>query len=387
MFPQKSKVLLGITKSNWGGAQKYVFDLATSLPKDDFDITVVFGGNGLMQEKLERAGVKIERLNLENKIGLLKNVAEFFAILKIIYKNNPDILHLNSSKMGIMAALASRICNMIPRHNTKIIFTAHGWAFNEDRPIWQRSLIKIIHWKTVFMSHMTICVSSSVKKQIESLPLIRNRLVLINNGISDIQFIDKSSAREKIFEKIGAGNKDMLNNRWIGTISELHKNKGLKYAIEAFSKIEKNLAENISFIIIGEGDERGRLDKLISELNLSGKVFLVGKIDEAGKYLKAFDIFTLTSITEALGYVILEAGKAELPVVASAVGGIPEIIENNINGILVKVENIEEISRAIEILIKNKDLREKYGKALKNKVNLKFSIPRMIQETVQVYNK
>lgn len=383
----KKKVFICITKANWGGAQKYVFDIATSLPKEQFDVTVVFGGDGLMKEKLEKAGIKIEKLRLENKIGLLKNLAEFFEVIKIVCKNKPDILHLNSSKMGIMGTFAGRICNMIRGHNTKMVFTAHGWAFNEDRPFWQRVLLKIVYWKTVFMSHKTICVSSNIKSQMEHLPFVKRKLEIINNGINDIDFIDRALARKKILEKIGSIDNKSLGNKWIGTISELHKNKGLEYAIRAFAKIENSLAENLSFIIIGEGDERKYLEKIISELGLSGKIFMIGKVDDAEKYLKAFDIFTLTSITEALGYVILEAGYAELPTVASAVGGIPEIIEDMKSGILIKPKNPDEIAKSIEFILKNPEKALFWAENLREKVCRDFNINEMIRKTVDIYNE
>jgi glycosyltransferase involved in cell wall biosynthesis len=102
--------------------------------------------------------------------------------------------------------------------------------------------------------------------------------------------------------------------------------------------------------------------------------------------MKAFDIFTLTSKSEALGYVILEAGKAELPVIASAVGGIPEIIENGKSGTLVEAENIKEIRDAIEHLINTPKESLILAKNLKKKIDTNFSLGEMIRNTVDVYS-
>jgi len=171
---KKKKVLFVITKSNWGGAQRYVYDLATGLPKTDFDITVALGGDGLLASKLRAAGVRVISIpSLQRDFSLAKelhSVQEIYDLLKV---EQPDILHLNSSKAGILGTVIGRF-NKVP----KIIFTAHGWAFNEDRPFWQRVLLKTIHWLTVLSSHHTIAVSKEVVRQM-NWPFAASRMTVI----------------------------------------------------------------------------------------------------------------------------------------------------------------------------------------------------------------
>jgi glycosyltransferase involved in cell wall biosynthesis len=168
---------------------------------------------------------------------------------------------------------------------------------------------------------------------------------------------------------------------WLGTISELHKNKGLDYMICALSKIKINFV----FFIIGEGEERKNLEKLIRQKGLENKVFLVGFIDIANLYLKAFDVFTLTSRKEGLPYSILEAGEAGVCVLASNTGGIPDIIDNNRNGLLVNIANEKEIQKNIEFLYTNINRRSELGKNLKQKVDKDFSIGDMLKKTFALY--
>ena len=121
------------------------------------------------------------------------------------------------------------------------------------------------------------------------------------------------------------------------------------------------------------------------KLGISNKVFLIGQIDYASLYLKAFDIFVLSSITEALPYVLLEAGYASLPIIASNVGGIPEIIENNKTGILISTKNSEEIKNSIEYLIKNPLKSKVLGDSLKEKVAKNFTQKMMLEKTFSLY--
>jgi glycosyltransferase involved in cell wall biosynthesis len=136
---------------------------------------------------------------------------------------------------------------------------------------------------------------------------------------------------------------------------------------------------------MGTGRDREKLQGLISELGLEGNVFLLGHVDGASQYMKAFDIFMLASLSEGLAYVLIEAGAASLPVVATAVGGIPEVIDDMGSGILVQPRNARELSHALLFMVEHPDDRKKYGAALKEKVSQKFSLEEMAAKTADVY--
>ncbi len=372
----KTKVCYIVTKGLWGGAQKYVYDLATSLPKDYFDVIVVCGEGGTLKQKLEERDIKIyELLDLKRDISIISEIKSFFQLLKIIWMEKPDVLHLNSPKAAGFGAVAGRLCG-IP----KIIQTVHGWSFNEDRVVIAISLIRFFSFLTVLLCHKTIVISEKEKQQALEMPLInKNKIILIRNGIEKIEFRERDVARKDLLFRVGKV--DVGDVLWIGTIAELHKNKGLEYGIYALSEIKKPFV----FFIIGQGEKRKNLEKIIKEKDLENKVFLAGFMENANQYLKAFDIFTLTSIKEGLPYSILEAGLAGLPVIASNVGGIPEIIDNGLNGILVKKGNPAKITQAIEYLINIKDQMKMFGEKLKEKVEKEFSLEETIEKTINLY--
>ena len=384
MTEKKVKVLYGITKGDWGGAQKYVYDLATSLPKDLYDVTVLAGADGPLTQKLQADGVRIIILgNLSRNINIAKDFLAFFKLMKIFRQEKPDILHLNSSKMGLLGALAGRLLRL-----PKIIFTGHGWAFNEDRSELQKKIIYLLHLLTIALAHKTIAVSDQTKNQVSKNNFYDGKITVIRNGLGKIDFLDKNSARKIIAEKLPA-NLDLGNRLWLGTISELHKNKGLKYMIETMHRLDvaaDTKADLPILVIIGEGERREKLQQRIDRYDLADTVFLIGRLAEAQKYLKAFDIFTLTSITEALPYAILEAGQAGLPIVASGVGGIPEIIDDMKNGILVRPKEPEEIEKAIDFLINNPSKMASFGQNIREKILMEFTLENMVGKTIRVYN-
>ncbi|HAO64968.1 TPA: hypothetical protein DCQ44_03240 [Candidatus Taylorbacteria bacterium] len=387
----RKKVIFVITKSNFGGAQRYVFDLATSLPKDSFDVIVAFGQGGELEEKLRAADIRTIKIEaLQRDVSVIKDLAVFFELIRIFKKEKPDVVHLNSTKIGGVGAVAGRICRV-----PKIIFTAHGWAFNEKRGAISRLAISFLQWVTVMCAHTTITVSQKTAEQILKFPFIRaNKIKVIFNGVgnengaTDLDFFNRDEARQLLLGATTANTTTIINEHsaWIGTISELHTNKGLDIGLRAFALVLKKHPDTF-FIIIGEGEERTRLSAQISELGISDRAILVGSIEDAKRYLKAFDIFSLTSRTEALPYVILEAGLAELPVVASAVGGIPEIINLPDLGLLVPFnEKVEQsFAAAFDELLSNKEYAKTLGINLKHRVMTEFSKQKMHTETFAQY--
>lgn len=383
MTNKKTKIIYGITKANWGGAQKYVYDLATALPKERYDVTVLIGTDGTLNEKLHAAEIRtVIFKELLKKVNILKDLSSLVKLIKFFRKEKPDIIHLNSSKMGLLGVIAGRLTSV-----PKIIFTGHGWAFNEDRSGWQKKIIYWLHLLTVKMSHQTIAVSKQTKDQISKDKSVSNKITVIRNGLEEINFFDKKTAREEITKRLP---EDLAtgDRLWIGTISELHKNKGLKYMIETMHLLEvasDNKSTIPILVIIGEGERREKLQERINRYGLQDNIFLVGQIDEAKKYLWAFDIFTLSSITEALPYALLEAGQAGLPIIASNVGGIPEIIDDMENGILIRPKEPTEIKNAIDFLLKNPDKMSLFGQNIQKKIQTEFNKEGMIKETLALY--
>lgn len=382
---KRLKILLLITKSSWGGAQRYVFDLATHH-SSGHEVAVGLGGDGPLKTALEAAGVRVVNLPfLQRDISLVKEIRTFFDLVKMIRLERPDVVHLNSSKIGGIGAIACRIAGV-----KKVIFTAHGWAFNEDRSWPSRLVILSLHWVTVLLCHKTIAVSQKTADDISHLPFMNPRIEVVHNGLKPIVRYSKTEARRLLCERLPALKAEVEQARgktlWIGTISELHPNKGLVHLLHAVEQLKKHPdLPHFVVTIIGEGEQRGALEAIIKDSGLERAAFLLGNIPNAAEYLNALDIFTLTSVTEALPYVLLEAGTAHLPVIASKVGGIPEIIDQLENGILVRSGSKKELSEALSILLTNAGKRGCLGKALQQKIATDFSIEQMFKKTEQTY--
>jgi glycosyltransferase involved in cell wall biosynthesis len=169
-------------------------------------------------------------------------------------------------------------------------------------------------------------------------------------------------------------------------LSELHPTKRIEDALEAV-KILIRSHPDIKLVVLGEGEQRAYLEEKIKKLQLEGVVRLAGFVEDGPKYLTAFDIFIHTSRSEALGYAVIEAGFAGLPVVATRVGGIPEIIKNGVTGELVPPLAPKEVARSVERYLEQPETAEKVGLRLQKEVQERFPIEKMIRETMQIYKK
>jgi glycosyltransferase involved in cell wall biosynthesis len=382
----KRKILYVITKSNWGGAQRYVFDLATSLPnsanKGDFEAVVAAGGTGPLLSKLAEASVRVIPIkSLQRDMSILSDAASLLELYRICRAERPQVVHVNSSKAGGLGAFAARVAG-VPR----VVFTCHGWAFNEERGLASRAAIRFFSWLTVMLCHYTIAVSRRDFIDGRRMPLCAGRISLVHNGIAAPQFKTREMARG-VLSTVGkmSGIEFPRDSLLFGAIGELHKNKGYEYMIRAFAIARKSRNFPYRLIVMGEGEEKARLKQLIRELELETDIVLMGNVDNAASFLPACDAFTLTSINEGLPYTMIEAGFAGLPVVATNVGGVKEMIEDMKTGILVQTRKPDDIAQGLLLLAKDPERALTYGAALKEKVQSEFSLEQMVEKTVEVY--
>lgn len=374
------KILYIITKSSWGGAQRHVYDLAVAMKGEGHEVAVALGGEGTLKDRLEAAGIFTHSIgSLGRDISAHKDAGSFKEVYSLIRHRKPDIIHLHSPKAAGLGALAGRLARV-----PKIIYTVHGWAFNEPRPFHERALIAFLSWITMLLCHTVILLSECERAQAARFPGVENKLVRIPLGITPPTFMSIDGARQTIAKSIGLDPVTLGKHTLVGTIAELHPNKGLSYLVEAMASVIEKYPQTLC-VIIGDGQEKASLHLLIKEKKLEGVVHLAGYLDNASEYLKALNVFVLPSVKEGFPYVILEAGAASLPVVSTTVGGIPEMIGDMKSGILIQPKNVRELAHAISFMIEHPEERRNYGATLREKVLKEFSLEKMLTEIEKTY--
>ncbi len=370
-----TKIIYAITKANWGGAQRYVHDLAIAARKEGYEVAVAVGERGLLTEKLDAAGIETIYFDLRQRRSFLSDLLTFgalFSMVQCFRRARPDIVHVNSAKAGGLGALAARLAG-VPH----IIFTAHGWEFNAPRSPLSKFGIRLFSWITMLLAHQTIAVSEAMKRDVEKWPGIHRRTTVIRNGTVCPLLLSRREARAKLAPA-------SVGKYWIGMLSELNEAKCVEDAIRAFALIVGRHPD-ATLIVLGEGRERSKLEDLIRRLHLTKRVFLPGFRSDAPTLLNAFDLFIHTASTEALGYAILEAGCAGLPVIATRVGGIPEIIVDGEQGILVDANDPQMFAATIQSLMHDTRHAKELGARLKARVEKAFSKETMLSTTLSLY--
>jgi glycosyltransferase involved in cell wall biosynthesis len=305
-------ILYVITKSNWGGAQKYVYDLAAAAKERGASVAVALGGTGALGAPEGRLAKDLAALEIRTHfipsfardVHVGADMSAYRELARIIRAERPDVVHLNSSKAGGIGALAARMQG-VPR----IIFTAHGWAFREARNPLSKSLIYCASWATCLLVDYVIAVS---KQDYAQAPCSKQKVVLIHNGIALPIPLESGESIRSAFPA-GA--------RITGTVGELTKNKNHIALIERARR-----EPDLHVAIVGEGETRPLLEAKIKEYGLEDRVKLFGFLT-APQALRGFDAFALPSLKEGLPYILIEARAAGLPIEANRVGGVGEILD------------------------------------------------------------
>ena len=374
----------------------------------DYEVVIAAGpegndANGLLFN-LEKENFKVFPLKfLKRSISPITDLRGIFEIRKLIKKQNPDIVFLCSSKAGILGSIAA---SLVPKSYPlipKIIYRIGGWTFNDPWPKWKKKLYLWLEKKTARFKDFIVNNSQLESEQARRLGIRpRKEIITIYNGIDveSLGFLTKEEARKEIFRGHTQNNQresahpEGQNPRVsaiIGTVANLYPAKGLEYLIEAANLIFKSLnleprTSNIKFVIIGEGEERDKLECSVKKYNLEGKIILVGSVPDAWKYLKAFDVFVLPSVKEGFPWTVIEAMATRVPVVATRVGAIPEIIEDKKNGILIEPGNPQAIADAIKEFLNDKKLREDLSKEAQRRVSEKFTLDKMVAEYIKLFD-
>lgn len=384
------KILYLVTQTKWGGAQKYVLELAQYFAKNN-EVHIAYGETKEIDQKFieiaEKNKIKtIAIKKLVRRIDPSQDLLAVPEILKILNKGTYHIVHLNSSKAGLIGSLAAQAANLNPLNNrTRIIYTAHGFVFNEPLKTSTKQLYKFSETFSTGLQNLIIAVSKHDKASaIENKICHPNKIFVVHNGINqaDYHFLDRNQAQTKL----------QLDSKkkYFGTIASFYSTKGHHYLIEAIKMLkDKNspLLQDHVWMLIGSGPEQKKLEQQINDYHLSSLIKIIAPQNNDWQYLKAFDYFILPSVKEGLPYTILEAGLAQIPTLASSVGGVPEIITDNETGLLFAAANPLALMSAMEKITNDDTLSQKLAANNYQNIITNFSLAKTLAQTEELYLK
>ncbi|MCU4675555.1 glycosyltransferase [Catenovulum sp. 2E275] len=296
---------------------------------------------------------------------LIKNIRQY------LKEHSIDILHCHQYTpwvYGVIAAIGLKV---------KVIFTEHG-RFYPDSGSWKRKLINPVLMK--FTDYAT-CISIATKRAlIEFENISANKIDVIYNGI--LELADKDIMPVKP-ETIGVSESESII---LGTIARLDPIKNQTMMLHAF-KYALEQVPNLYLVIVGDGEERQKLELLAQELNLHQRVIFTGYITKPVNYLKLMDIFLLSSLSEGTSMTLLEAMSLGKPCIVTDAGGNPEIIENKVNGLVTPNDDAKLFAQAIVELASDPEMMQKMASSARSLFVEKFESKIMVEQFHSVYKK
>ncbi len=366
--PQRVRVVEILATGTSGGAQEHLYNLATRIDPTRYDVSVVALSNGSAVRKLQRAGIPVTVIDEADDAVAVGALAAHLADVK------PDVVHGHMYRAEIVGTKAVLALQAAGHARPYLINTVHSSRVRstEDRDELRRL--------TPEMDRL-IAVSGAIVDKIAAEGRQGAPVELIYNGV-DLERYDRQEPCCTLPEEYGMEPGSQL----VGVVARLEPEKGHPTLLEAWPTVLRSCPEAY-LLLIGEGSRHEALAAQARELRIAHRVIFTGRRDDVPAVTAALDVAVLPSYREAQGLSILEAMALSRPVVASAVGGIPEVIEDGVSGLLVPPHDADALARAINRLLTDHPYADMIGRAGHDVVHDRFCIELMVRAVEALYDE
>jgi len=386
---RKIRVLHIITRLIKGGAQINTLCTVTGLDKSRYDVTLVsgksIGPEGEMESEARKMGVNLIIVpELVREICPVLDLKALLKLYRLIKKGTYDIVHTHTSKAGILGRMAAKLAG-----NVIIVHTPHGSNYipNTEIPSVSNKLVNrtLFLWLDKFaamISDKIIALTDSEVEHYMEIGLIRKKsdAVTIHSGIDLREFTEVKADKCKLKAQLGLPN----DSKIITTVARLTGEKGYKYLIDAAQEVLCRVV-NAKFLFVGDGILRDELEEEARRLHVEQDIMFLGLRHDVSRLLSVSDLFVLPSLYEGQGRVLVEAMAAGLPVVATKVGGVPDVVVDGETGILVPAADSRALAMAIIRILTDEDKAKRMGQAGRERVDPEFSVETMVEKIDMLY--
>lgn len=355
----------------WAGGETYLLLLARHLDRERFRLIVVAPGPGALMESLRAEGVETHVLDMDP----LGSLAPLFRIRNFLCEQQPDILQSHGARTNVYARLAGRLAE-----TRAIVSTVHNSLY--DYPIGRikKWLYLVCDRLTAPLADRTLCVAESHRQElINRYGLPPDRVVTIPNGV-DIKRFQPTQRNRCLREELAISEDAPV----IGIVGRLTDQKGHVYLLKALSLLLAKFPA-LRCLVVGDGELREELQKLAVDLGLTEHCIFLGVRQDIPEVLAAMDLLVLPSLSEGMPYAALEGMAMGKPVVATAVNGVPELIQDGVTGLLVPRKDPVALAKAIEAVLANPHMAASFRLAARRLVEQTYSIEGWIEQMESLY--
>ncbi|MGH7744720.1 MAG: glycosyltransferase [Candidatus Dormibacteria bacterium] len=355
-----------------GGTETQMAQIACRLAQRGHHITVApLRGGGPLEEPLRKAGIQIVPFPKRRRIFSFQGIFQMMRMAWFIRREKFDVVHAHDLWSNLMAVPAARLaCAPV------ILVSQRNLAHIPWYTPFRRKVVRFLY----ALSDGVIVNSDAIRELlVKEFHVAPNLVHVLHNGVDLERFVNTRGDRREILPSIPS------NGKWILHIANLNSEvKGHAVLIEAARIISAAFAD-VHFIFVGDGSLRARLEDQVHEAKLESCVHFVGRRSDVADLLSCGDLFVFPSLAEGLPNALLEAAAAGLAIVATTIGGIPEIIENNLNGILIPPGDSQALANASLRLLKDREISERFGRAAQQTMQAKFGFEQLADALTRLY--
>lgn len=381
---KKISVAHVITRLCKGGAQENTFQTVRLANRERFEVDLISGPTrgreGSIEDAIGGAGIAILREpSLVRPIAPVRDWLALRGLTRLFHQNRYDIVHTHTSKAGFVGRLAAK------RAGTPIVVhTPHGNIFDGYFHPWlTRAFVAMERHVAPSTDRIIELTEGGIDAYLEQGIGRREQYVSIFSGIDLSPYESAEAHKAETRASLGAGPGDLL----VGGVGRLEPIKGFTYFIAAAERIAKDVPQ-ARFILAGQGALEDELKAQAAQAATLGDRFrFLGARGDVPSLMAAMDLLVVPSLNEGMGRVVLEAGAAGTPVVAAAVGGIPEVVEDSKTGILVPAKSPEAIAQAVTALSEERARLEAMGRAAQDVVAPAYGLERMVMRIEALYEE
>lgn len=371
----KKLKILHVAATSTGGVGLNIILLSRYLNKEQFDISVAMAMGSPLDEEFIKEGIKIYPIQMARKPNRIINLFGLYQLWRLIGAEKFDIVHTHTSVGGFLGRVAARA-----RGVPVVLWSIHGWAFNYPMGYISKKFWRAIERFLDFFTDHYVAVSRNMMEVgIQGSITVPEKVSVIYHGI-EVDKHDTPDNQNNLRKALGIGE----NIPIVGNIGRIEPQKAVDDFLKA-AKFVKDQIQNVKFLIVGDGPLKHAMEKLSIQLGIQGDVLFAGWKKNIKEYASIMDVVCMPSLWEALPFLLLEVMALKKPVVATRVGGIPEVVEDGKTGILVPPSRPEIMARAIIDIIANKRTAEEMGKAARQRVQQLFSVEKMIMFYERLY--